>query len=161
MNGIGTDDAENEDRRNQDGVGQTGDLRKTAAAQKTDTQHEELHEHKPREERVGHPRVRRKEFGPRLQTVNDKAAHQHGRHAFTGNAERQGRNEGAPGNSIVGSFGTRHTFYGALTEIFLMFGKAPCFVVPHEARNGSACSGENPHHVTDHPTAEDRRKREL
>ena len=83
-----TYNAKQEDGRNQDRVGKTGDLSKHTAADETDTQHRKLNQHETGKECVGHRSVSGEELRSRLQTVNDQTAHQHSGHGFTRNTER-------------------------------------------------------------------------
>ena len=97
MDGIGADKAQHRDAGDKDSVGQAGDLRKAAAAEHTDGEHEELDEHEAREEGVGHRGVLGEEFGSRSQPLNDQTAHQNRGDGFAGDAEGQHRDQGAAG----------------------------------------------------------------
>ena len=75
VNREGTHNTQKEDRRDQNGVGQAGDLSKHTAADKTDAEHRKLNEHKTGKECLSHHI--HSICGPwsRLQTVNNQTAH--------------------------------------------------------------------------------------
>ena len=75
VNREGTHNTQKEDRRDQNGVGQAGDLSKHTAADKTDAEHRKLNEHKTGKECVSHRSISREELRSRLQTVNNQTAH--------------------------------------------------------------------------------------
>ena len=161
MDGIGADKAQHRDAGDKDSVGQAGDLRKAAAAEHADEQHEELHENKAREERVGHRRVLGEELGARGEALNDKTAHQNRRDGFAGDAKRQHRDQRAAGNGVVGRFRAADAFDGAVAEVLLVLGELLGVIVAHEAGDGRARARENADDVADDPGTDDRRREHL
>ena len=157
VDGVGADHAQEEDRRDQDGVGKARDAGESLAAEQTDAEHEELDEHEAREERIGHARMGGEQFRAGLQAVDDEPAHEHGGHGFAGDAERQRGDERTAGDGVVGGFGTGHAFDGALAELVLMLGEAPGLVVAHETGDGRPRAGQDADDVPDEPRADDRR----
>ena len=77
---------------------------KYAASSETDEEHEELDNDEPRKEGVSHGSVLGEKFRARLETLDDEAAHEHGGHRFSRNAQCQCGNEGAAGNGVVCRF---------------------------------------------------------
>ena len=53
---------------------------KYAASSEADKKHEELDNDEPRKEGVSHGSVLGEKFRPRLKTLDDEAAHEHGGH---------------------------------------------------------------------------------
>ena len=97
MNCVRTDEAQHRDAGDEYRVGQTGDLREAAAAESTDGEHEELHEHEACEEGVGHIGVLGEQLRSRSQSLDDEAAHQDRGDGFAGDTEGQHRDQGAAG----------------------------------------------------------------
>ena len=151
MNRVGTDKTEHRDAGDQDGIRQTGDLCKAAAAQKADAQHEELYQNEARKEGVGHRGVLSEELRPRCQALDYQAAHEDSGNGLARNAECQSRNQRAARDGIVRRFGTGHAFDGALAEHFLMSGELTGSVVTKEAGNRSAGAGQDTDEIADDP----------
>ena len=154
VDGEGANEAENGYAGDEDGVAEAGNLGEAAAAEKADTQHEELDENETCKEGVGHVGVLGEKFGTGLETLNDKTAHQNSGDALAGNTKGKGGDERAAGNCVVGSFGACDAFDGAVAKLFLMLTEALGIVITHEAGNGCACAGENTDEVTDNPGTE-------
>ena len=81
--------AQHEYAWDQNGIGQTGDMREQTAAAQTDQQHEELGNYETCKECVCHFRVLGKQLRTGLQTLNNQTAHQYGCYRFSGDAQGQ------------------------------------------------------------------------
>ena len=157
MDGVGTDKAKHRYARDQDGITQTGDLCKAAAAKKADTQHKELDQHKARKERIGHRSILAEELRAGGQALNNEAAHQYCRDRLARNTKCQRRDQGAACNGVVCCFRARHSFDRAFTEHFLMLAELSGRVIPQEAGNRGTCTGQNADQVADNPGTENSR----
>ena len=161
MDGVGADEAQHRDCRDEDSIRQAGNLRKAAAAEHTDGQHEELHEHEARKECIGHGSILGEQLRSRGKTLNDKAAHENCRDGFARDAESQHRDKGAAGDGVVRSLGAADALDSAVAEVFLVLGELLCAVVAHEAGDGCAGAGQDADDVADDPGADDRGHEEL
>ena len=130
---------------------------KYAASSETDEEHEELDNDEPRKEGVSHGSVLGEKLRPRLEPLNDQAAHEHGGHRFPRNAQCQCGNERTAGNGIVCRFRTGDAFNGAAAEIFRLFGELFCCIIAQEAGDRSARAREDADDVPDEPGADDGR----
>lgn len=130
---------------------------KYAASSEADKEHEELDDDEPRKESVSHGSILGEKLRPRLEPLNDQAAHEYGSHRFARNAQCQCGNEGTAGNGIVCRFRTGDAFNGAAAEVFRLFGKLFCRIIAQEAGDGSARAREDTDDVPDEPGADDGR----
>ena len=129
---------------------------KNAAAAQTDQEHAELYDDKAGKEGIGHGSILGEKLRSGLEALDDEAAHENGGNGFSGDAQRQGGDQGAAGDGIVGRFGTGYAFNIAVAEGFRMLGKLTGCIVAEEAGNGSACAGKKPDDISDDPRADDR-----
>ena len=155
MDGEGTHHTQDGHAGDQNGIGKAGDLREAPAAQKADAQHKELDQHEAREKGIGHGRVAGKQLRPRLETLNDQSAHEHGGHGLTGDAQRQHGDQGAAGHGVVGRLRTCHALDGTFSELLFVMGELPGGIIAQEAGDGCARAGKNTDQVADDPGTED------
>ena len=78
---------------------------------------------KAREKGIGHGRVAGKQLRPRLETLNDQSAHEHGGHGLAGDAQRQHGDQGAAGHGVVGRLRTCHALDGTFSRTPLCDGR--------------------------------------
>ena len=159
MDGIGADKAQHRDAGDKDSVGQTGDLREAAAAESTDGEHEELHEHEACEEGVGHIGVLGEQLRSRSQSLDDEAAHQDRGDGFAGDTEGQHRDQGTAGDGVVRGFGAADALDGAVAEVLFVLGELLGVIVAHEAGDGCAGAGQDADDVADDPGADNGRSK--
>ena len=126
-------------------------MREQTAAPQTDHQHEELRDYETCEEGIGHLRIFGEQFRTGLQTLDNQTAHEHSGYRFTGYAQRQRGNQGSAGYGIIGRFRSRHAFNGAFAELVFPFGKLLGGIVPQEAGDRCASTGQDTDDVPDDP----------
>ena len=87
------------------------------------------------------------------QAMDGQARQQHGSGGVAGDTQRQGGDQGAAGNSVVGRLTAGHTLPGTVTEVLLL-AEHPPGVVGDIRGHITAGAGDNTHYDADDGRAE-------